>query len=49
MGNVVVGVCYRLPEEEAVVYEAFFTQLEKVSHFQLLDLMRNLMNHPNVS
>jgi len=46
VGNVVLGGCDGLPEQEAVVYKAFFKQLQKASHLQLLDLVRNLRNRP---
>lgn len=49
VGNVVVDVCYRLPEQEVIAYEAYSSQnLKKTSHLQLLDLMRNLKKHPDI-
>ena len=43
MGDV-VGVSYRLPDQEEVVDEAFFIELEEVSCSQALMLMGNY-NH----
>ncbi|GAB0207491.1 hypothetical protein GRJ2_003214800 [Grus japonensis] len=47
MGAVVLGICYRLPDQEEVVDEAFFKQLEEASHLQALALMGNF-NHPDI-
>lgn len=42
-----MGVCYRLPEQEEEVDEAFYRQLEAASQFQALVLVGDL-NYPNV-
>ncbi|GAB0209463.1 hypothetical protein GRJ2_003412000 [Grus japonensis] len=44
MGDVVVGVCYSLPDQEEVVDEAFFRQLEETSLLQVLVHL----NHPDI-
>ncbi|PKU34423.1 hypothetical protein llap_15271 [Limosa lapponica baueri] len=44
MGDVVVGVCYSLPDQEEVVDDAFFRQLEEASLLQALVHL----NHPDI-
>lgn len=44
MVNIVVGACYRLPDQEEAV-EAFFRQLEETSCSQALVLMGTLNYH----
>ncbi|TRZ09133.1 hypothetical protein HGM15179_017974 [Zosterops borbonicus] len=46
-GDTVVGVCYRLPEQEEEVDEAFYRQLEAASQFQALVLVGDL-NYPDI-
>ena len=46
-GHLVVGVCYRTPDEEEAVDEAFLHQLQKVSRSQALVLMGDF-NHPDI-
>lgn len=43
----VVGVCYRLLDEEAEMGEDFFRQLEDISHLHILVLIRDF-NHPGI-
>ncbi|KAF4804354.1 hypothetical protein TURU_008626 [Turdus rufiventris] len=45
-GNTVVGVCYRLPEQEEVD-EAFYRQLEAASQSQVLVLVGDF-NYPDI-
>ena len=45
--HLVVGVCYRLPDQEEPVDEAFLLQLQEVSHLQVLVLMGDF-NHPDI-
>ena len=42
-----VGVCYRPPDQEEAVDEAFLLQLQEVSHLQALVLMGDF-NHPDI-
>ncbi|KAG6928006.1 hypothetical protein G0U57_008907, partial [Chelydra serpentina] len=46
-GNVVVGVCYRPPDQGDEVDEAFFRQLTEVTRSQALVLMGDF-NHPDI-
>ncbi|KAG6931740.1 hypothetical protein G0U57_001044 [Chelydra serpentina] len=46
-GNVVVGVCYRPPDQGDEVDEAFFQQLTEVTRSQALVLMGDF-NHPDI-
>uniref|UniRef100_A0A8C3SFI0 Zona pellucida sperm-binding protein 4 n=1 Tax=Chelydra serpentina TaxID=8475 RepID=A0A8C3SFI0_CHESE len=46
-GNVVVGVCYRPPDQADEVDEAFFQQLTEVTRSQALVLMGDF-NHPDI-
>ena len=46
-GHVMVGVCYRPPDQEEAVDEAFLLQLQEVSHLQALVLM-GTFNHPDI-
>jgi len=46
MGDIVVGVCCRPPDQEEEVFEAFYKQLETTSGLQALALMGDL-NHSN--
>ncbi|CAM5095768.1 unnamed protein product [Natator depressus] len=46
-GDVVVGVCYRPPDQEDEVDEAFFRQLMEVTTLQALVLMGDF-NHPDI-
>lgn len=45
--NVVVSVCYRPPDQEEKVGEAFFKQVEKASQSQVLVFM-GYFNNPNI-
>lgn len=47
MGIIVVGVCYRLPDQEEQVHEAFYRQLKVASCLQVLVFM-GYFNHPDV-
>ncbi|KAK4806252.1 hypothetical protein QYF61_013396 [Mycteria americana] len=47
MGDIVVDVCYRLPDQEEQVDEAFYRQLGAASHLQALILLRDF-NHLNI-
>ncbi|GAB0209126.1 hypothetical protein GRJ2_003378300 [Grus japonensis] len=47
MGDTVVGVCYRPPDQEEEVNEAFYRQVEVASQSQALVLMGDL-NHPDI-
>ncbi|GAB0208404.1 hypothetical protein GRJ2_003306100 [Grus japonensis] len=47
MGDTVVGVDYRPPDQEEEVNEAFYRQLEVASQSQALVLMGDL-NHPDI-
>ena len=44
-GDVVVGICYRPPDEEEEVDEAFFIELEEASCSQALVLMKDFNHH----
>ncbi|CAM2116169.1 unnamed protein product [Caretta caretta] len=46
-GDVMVGICYRSPDQEDEVDEAFFGQLIEVSRSQALLLMGDF-NHPDI-
>ena len=46
-GYLVAGVCYRSPDQEETVDEAFLLQLQEVSHLQALVLM-GTFNHPDI-
>ena len=46
-GHLVTGVCYRPPDQEEPVDEAFLLQLQEVSHSQALVLMGDF-NHPDI-
>lgn len=46
-GDAVPGVCYRPPDREEEVDEAFFRQSEKASQLQALVLVRDF-NHPSI-
>ena len=46
-GQANMGVCYRTPDEEGEVDEAFYRQLEAASQSQALVLMRDF-NHPDI-
>ena len=46
-GNLVAGVCYRPPDQEEAVDEAFLLQLQEVSHLRALVLMGDF-NHPDI-
>lgn len=46
MGDTVVGVCYRMPDQEEAA-EAFFRQLEETSCSQALALM-GILNYPDI-
>jgi len=48
MGNTVVGVYYRPPDQEEEVHEAFYRQLKVASWSQALVLMADF-NHPDIS
>ena len=43
MGDTVVGICYRPPDQEEEVDEAFYRQLEVVSQPQALLLIGDLI------
>lgn len=44
VGDVVMGVCCRLPHQEEAVHDAFFKQLEEASRLQDL-VLRGDFNH----
>jgi len=46
-GHLVAGICYRPPDQEEAVGEAFLHQLQKVSRSQALVLMGDV-NHPDI-
>jgi len=48
MGNVIVGVYYRPPDQEEEVDEAFYKQLEAASQSQALVFVGDF-NHPDIS
>ena len=48
MGDVIVGVYYRPPDQEEEVHEAFYKQLKAASQSQGLVLMGDF-NHPDIS
>jgi len=48
MGDIIVGVYYRPPDQEEEVDEAFYKQLKAVSQSQALVLMGDF-NHPDIS
>lgn len=45
MGDTMVGVCHRLPDQEEAS-EAFFRQLEETSHSQAVALL-GILNYPD--
>ena len=45
-GHLVVGVCYRPPDQEEAVNETFLLQLQEVSRLRVLVLMGDF-NHPD--
>ena len=47
MGDTVVGVCYRPPDQEEEVDEAFYRQLEVALQTQALVLMGDF-SHPDI-
>ena len=47
MGDTVVGVCYRPPDQEEEVDEAFYRQLEVASQSQALVLVGDF-NRPDI-
>jgi len=48
MGDVIVGVCYRAPDQEEEVDEAFYRQLKVASQSEALVQMGDF-NHPDIS
>ena len=48
LGDVIVGVYYRPPDQEEEVDEAFYRQLQAASQSQALVLMGDF-NHPDIS
>jgi len=48
MGNLIVGVYYRPPDQEKEVNEAFYRQLKAASQSEVLVLMGDF-NHPDIS
>jgi len=48
MGDIIVGVYYRPPDQEEEVDEAFYRQLQAASQSQALVLMGDF-NHPDIS
>ena len=48
MGDIMVGVYYRTPDQEEEVDEAFYRQLQAASQSQALVLMGDF-NHPDIS
>ena len=42
IGDIVVGVCYRPPDQEEQVDEAFYRELEVASHSQAVVLIGGL-------
>ena len=48
IGNVIVGVHYRPPDQEEEVDEAFYKQLQAASQSQALVLLGDF-NHPDIS
>ena len=48
MGDVIVGVYYRPPDQEEEVSEAFYKELKAASQSQALVLLRDF-NHPDIS
>jgi len=48
MGDIIVGVYYRPPDQEEEVDEAFYKQLQAASQSQALVLMGDF-NHPDIS
>ena len=46
-GDIVVGFCYRLPDQEDRVDEALYKQIGAASHSQNMALIGNF-NHPNI-
>lgn len=47
MGDTVVGICYRPPDQEEQVDETFYTRLEVASYLQALVLM-GVFNYPSI-
>jgi len=46
-GDIIVGVCYRPPDQDVEVDEAFYRQLQAASQSQALVLMGDF-NHPDI-